>query len=123
MIGQHMKTEKVEATVTKMGETGTFCFATDDWGRSYFVHRKNVSEIGEKVVVRRPVVWYVASTVYVAPLMLEIIANICRPGPTRGEACHRGCPTGAAWHGVYSCVDLAHLAWGSREENEADKRG
>ena len=40
--------ERVEATVTRMGSTSTYVFATDDWGREYFVHRKNVSRIGEK---------------------------------------------------------------------------
>ena len=43
-----MPTSKVKALVTKLGETGTYCYATDDWGVQYFVHKKNVSEIGIK---------------------------------------------------------------------------
>jgi hypothetical protein len=37
---------KVEAVVGRV--FGTYCFATDDWGVEYFVHKKNVSEIGDK---------------------------------------------------------------------------
>lgn len=40
--------DRVEATVTRMGDTRTYCFAADDWGVEYFVHRKNVSEVGLK---------------------------------------------------------------------------
>lgn len=42
------QSDKVEATVTKMGDTGTYCFAADDWGIEYFVHRKHVSAVGPK---------------------------------------------------------------------------
>jgi hypothetical protein len=41
-------TEKIEATVTRMGHTNTYVFATDDYGQEYFVHKKNVSAIGLK---------------------------------------------------------------------------
>lgn len=68
----------------------------------------------------RPVIWWIASMVYVAPLMLEKIAGVARPSNQQNEACHR-CPTGTPIDGVYRCVDLAHLRWGSRAENEADK--
>jgi hypothetical protein len=43
-----LASDRVTATVTRMGDTQTYCFATDDWGREYFVHKKNVSAIGAK---------------------------------------------------------------------------
>lgn len=80
---------------------------------------------GRYVVSCRPVIWRGGSfggTAYVAPLLLEI-AGEAPPTDAHREACHAGCPTGRAWNGVYLCVDLAHLRWGTRTENEADKRG
>lgn len=59
------------------------------------------------------------SMVYVAPTMLQL-AGIQPERPEQVQACHT-CPCGAAWHGRYTCVDLAHLRWGSQAENEADK--
>ena len=38
--------DRVEAVVQRVFPT--HCFALDDWGVEYFVHKKNVSEIGEK---------------------------------------------------------------------------
>lgn len=69
----------------------------------------------------RPVVWYLASTIYTAPLLLDVVAGIRRPTAEANEACHKGCPCGPSWDLVYRCVDLAHLRWGTRHENEADK--
>lgn len=41
-----MADAKIQAVVGRVYPT--YCFATDDWGVEYFVHRKNVSEIGDK---------------------------------------------------------------------------
>jgi hypothetical protein len=60
--------------------------------------------------------------IYVAPTMLRL-AEIEPERAEQRQACHRGCPTGPAWQGVYSCVDLDHLRWGTQVENEADKYG
>lgn len=57
---------------------------------------------------------------YVFPVLLHL-AGVEPPTPAHTEACHRGCPCGAPVDGVYRCVDLAHGAWGTREENERDK--
>lgn len=54
---------------------------------------------------------------YVAPVMLQLAGQ---PGAPGLQACH-SCPTGPPWHGLYSCVDLDHLRWGTQTENEADK--
>jgi hypothetical protein len=58
--------------------------------------------------------------VYVAPTMLKI-AGVVPEHPAQIQACH-DCPGGPAWHGVFFCVDLAHLRWGTQTENEADKQ-
>lgn len=59
--------------------------------------------------------------IYVAPALLHLHDD--RGLVVSGaEACHKGCPTGSPVDGVYRCVDLAHLYWGSRTENERDKR-
>lgn len=58
---------------------------------------------------------------YVAPTLLRL-ADIHPPTPDHVHACHVGCPTGVPWNGVYSCVDLDHLQWGTRKENEGHKR-
>lgn len=59
--------------------------------------------------------------VYVAPTLLRI-AGVAPEHPAQVQACHCGCPTGPSWHGVYSCVDLEHLTWGTQAENEGHKR-
>ena len=61
-----------------------------------------------------------APMAYVAPLLLAL-ADRAPAQPAQVQACHRGCPCGATWHGLFSCVDLDHLYWGSQAENEADK--
>ena len=53
---------------------------------------------------------------YVAPTLLRL-AEIEPERPEQTEACHH-CPTGTPADGVYRCVDLNHLYWGSREEND-----
>jgi len=69
---------------------------------------------------RRPVVRLGGrgtTMVYVAPVLLTLAE-----GPPDGRvACHR-CPTGTPADRTYRCVDLDHLRWGTRAENEADKR-
>lgn len=73
---------------------------------------------------RRPVICeggHHGQMLYVAPVLLTLASD----GVVQiagAEACHRGCPTGAPIDGVYRCVDLDHLRWGSRQENEEDKR-
>lgn len=57
---------------------------------------------------------------YVAPTMLRL-AGVVAESVDQREACHR-CPTGTAHDAMYRCVDLAHLQWGSRDDNERDKR-
>lgn len=73
-------------------------------------HRRPVARLGGRQT----------SMIYVAPTLLQL-AGITPATSDQTHACHR-CPTGSAWHGVYTCVDLAHLRWGTPEENEADKR-
>lgn len=71
---------------------------------------------------RRPVVRAGGRTttmIYVAPTLLRL-AGILPERPEQVQACHC-CPTGPAWHGLFSCVDLACLRWGTQAENEADK--
>jgi hypothetical protein len=58
--------------------------------------------------------------VYVAPALLTL-AGITPDRPDQTEACHT-CPTGTPPDGVYRCVDLDHLQWGSREENDGNHR-
>jgi hypothetical protein len=58
---------------------------------------------------------------YAAPTLLRV-AGVEPERADQTEACHRGCPCGPSWDGVYRCTDLAHLEWGTRAENEADKR-
>lgn len=74
---------------------------------------------------RRPVIFLGGGRrgriVYAAPTLLALVDDR-RLVVAAAEACHRGCPTGEPVDGVYRCVDLAHLAWGSRQENEDDKR-
>lgn len=73
---------------------------------------------------RRPVIrlgGQRTNMVYVAPTLLRL-AGVQPQRPEQVQACHRGCPCGHAWHGVYSCVDLDHLAWGTQAENEQDKK-
>lgn len=60
-----------------------------------------------------------SAVMYVARLLL-ILAGVQRVHARQIEACHT-CPSGTPWNGVYTCVDLGHLRWGTREENEADK--
>lgn len=79
--------------------------------RGAVVHRRPVIQIGGR---RSPVA-------YVARVVLTLAAD--RPsGIPAAEACHR-CPTGTPVDAVYRCVDLDHLYWGSRTENERDKHG
>lgn len=60
--------------------------------------------------------------VYAAPTMLRIAA-VAPERPEQTQACHVGCPTGPSWDGVYRCVDLDHLRWGTQAENESHKKG
>lgn len=72
---------------------------------------------------RRPVIQVGARgspVVYVTRLLLSL-AGVPRAHAGQIEACHC-CPTGTPADGMYRCVDLAHLRWGTRAENEADKR-
>lgn len=71
-------------------------------------HRRPVVQLGTRGSGMR----------YVAPLLLEMAGTL--PAPAQC-ACHT-CPTGTPPDGVYRCVDLAHLRWGTYRENEADKR-
>lgn len=78
---------------------------------------------GRYVMSRRPVIWTGGSfgtVVYAAPVLLKI-AGIAQPSEEHTEACHT-CPTGTPPDGVYRCVDLEHLRWGTRQDNERDKR-
>jgi hypothetical protein len=71
----------------------------------------------------RPVIWLGGTfgpVVYVAPLLLKL-AGILPEEPEQTEACH-SCPTGTPPDGVYRCVDLAHLRWGTRGENDGAHR-
>jgi hypothetical protein len=71
---------------------------------------------------RRPVISagvFRGRTLYVAPTLLQL-AGIA-PSHPAAEAGHR-CPCGVRHDGLYSCVDLDHLCWVDRTENEADKR-
>lgn len=83
---------------------------------------------GRKTRGQRPVIYLDGGDrgpiVYVAPLLLALAHDTAlRPlDPETGqplEALHRCTPS---WDGVYRCVDLACLRWGTRLENEADKR-
>lgn len=70
----------------------------------------------------RPVVWAGGSfgpVIYVANALLRL-SGAEPPTSEHREACHC-CPTGTPVDGVYRCVDLDHLRWGTRAENEADK--
>lgn len=72
---------------------------------------------------RRPVIkagGRASSVLYVAPTLLQLAA-IAPAHPAQRQALHT-CPTGPAWHGMFACVDLDHLRWGTQAENEADKR-
>lgn len=75
------------------------------------LHRRPIIRLGTRAT----------SLVYVAPTLLRI-AGVAPERPDQVQACHRGCPTGPAWHGAFHCVDLDHLRWGDQRENEADKR-
>lgn len=73
---------------------------------------------------RRPVIrlgGQQTPVVYVAPLLLKL-AGVAPNRPEQNQACHVGCPTGPAWDGVYRCVDLDHLRWGTQAENERHKQ-
>lgn len=78
---------------------------------------------GRYTVTRRPVIWSggtCGTVMYVAPLLLQL-ADIEPPSEEHKEACHC-CPTGTPPDRMYRCVDFAHIRWGTRHENEADKR-
>ncbi len=57
---------------------------------------------------------------YVAPTLLRLFAD-APPSDEHREAGH-SCPCGTRHDAVYACVDLAHLRWVTRDQNEADKR-
>lgn len=78
---------------------------------------------GRYGMARRPVIWLGGSygrVVYAAPQLLKI-SGAEPPSVEHVEACHC-CPTGTPVDRMYRCVDLEHLRWGTRAENEADKQ-
>lgn len=96
----------------------------DIWTGAYNIDgRKN----GRRNRGRRPVIWLGGNSgplVYVAPLLLAL-QNGGNMRPTRHGvrlyALHN-CVDGMCGDGGwYRCVTLAHLRWGTQEENEADK--
>lgn len=88
------------------------------WVGAYNVDgRKN----GRKNRSRRPVIKagpMRGPVLYVAPTMLTL-AGVVPDRPDQTEALHSCAPP---VNGVYTCVDLRCLRWGSRTENERDKR-
>lgn len=73
---------------------------------------------------RRPVIQIggIGSPVVYVTRLLLVLCGVQREHARQIEACHC-CPTGTPPDGVYRCVDLDHLRWGARDENEADKYG